>query len=635
MSGRRLGLAGISLLLVFAAAETPADQREPRRLETRATQAVAPWRTRLLQAERLLRLGSHSRAATALDEAESLGAPAAKTRRLRIELHVALEEHERVVELCRAGLAEQAGRGFLQRALARSLMVLGQVEEARAILDEIVAASPNRITSVADGVRMWRENGYPAEGLALCDSLRAARGDDLIFMRQRAACLLDLDRVEEATAEIARELRLNPLNISLVREELWTLLDAPDKVERAAALLADADDDIAVLKLLRADLLLRRGRDRDALEAVSPLFDARHDVETLLRIATAMSRELVLLEDRQQRRATAGWLIDVFGRIVDSDLVPRNQQARVADLLAGVCADALESGHLDEAPERAVDRLNTALDLVRLRSPGSTRLYAARIMLAAYTRDVMRRPREAAQSLERLLVDLDLPLEGVALARLALGECHLAAGDSARARVVLARLGATPQFAAAAGHAHYLLGRLDFAQGEWAGARDRLAAVALDNPAADYANDALDLGLLIAEELTNPTGGPARLEAYAPCVYWDLARRPVYRQEALEAFVDGIASGGDDDVLLDRGRLELATIYAEAGWTGKAAEICAAVVREHPDGALAPTALYRQGEILVLAGREREGREAWERLLVQYPDAIETEEARSTLRSLP
>ena len=33
----------------------------------------------------------------------------------------------------------------------------------------------------------------------------------------------------------------------------------------------------------------------------------------------------------------------------------------------------------------------------------------------------------------------------------------------------------------------------------------------MDNPAAPYANDALDLGLAIAEEMDNPSGGPAIL----------------------------------------------------------------------------------------------------------------------------
>jgi len=595
-----------------------------------------PWRTRLLEVERLLRLGSFSRAASRLEEAVSLGAPASHTRRLRIDLFAATGDHESVVALCREGLAERPGRPRLLHSLARSQMALGRVPEANATLRDLFAASPNRISSVSDAVLMWREAGRAGEGLALCDSLRADHGSDRILMRQRAACLLDLSRVEEAVTEIVRELHLNPLNLPMVREELWALLDPPEEVARAVDALAAEDDHTAALRLLRADLSLQLGRDREALEAVRPLYDDRRDAEALLRLATSLSHELELQADRTHQQATLNWLLDVYGELVAGAKVPRNQQARVSDQLAGVCETALVSGYLDEDPTRAVEKLEGALDLVRLHSPGSTRLYTARIMLAVYTRDVLRRPREAARSLERLLVDLDLPLEGVALSRLALGECHLAAGDSARARAILDRLGGTPQFADAAGHAHYLLGRLDFAQGAWANARDRLAAVALDNPGADYANDALDLGLLIAEELTNPTGSPQRLEAYAPCVYWDLAQRPVYRQEALESFLDASNPvAGEEDDLLDRVRLDLALVYAEAGWIDRAADLCAAVVSEHPDGARAAAALYRQGEILAGGGRDGEGREAWERLLVQYPDALESEDARTHLRSLP
>ncbi len=635
MSARH-GILWAAAVLVLAGVAPAQPQIEELPSPRRSVHAAVPWRTRLLEVERLLRLGSFSRAASLLDEAESLGAPVNHTRRLRIDLHAATGDHESAVALCRVGLAERPGRTRLLRTLARSLMVLGRVPEARAALNDLFAASPNRISSVSDAVLMWREADRPAEGLALCDSLRTAHDSDLILMRQRAACLLDLSRVEEGVTEIVRELRLNPLNLPMVREELWALLDPPEEVERAVEALAAEPEPTSALRLLRADLALQLGRDRDALDAVRPLYENRRATEALLKLATSLSHEFALQVDPNHQQATATWLLEVYGDLVAGDRVPRNQRARVADLLAGVCEDALEMGFLDADPARAVEKLEAALDLVRAHSPGSTRLYAARIKLAVHTRDVLRSPREAARSLERLLVDLDLPLEGVALARLALGECHLAAGDSARARTVLERLGGSPQFAHAAGHAHYLLGRLDFAQGAWENARDRLAAVALDNPGADYANDALDLGLLIAEELTNPTGSPQRLEAFAPCMYWELARRPVYRQEALERFLETHAAtdGGDDD-LLDRVRLDLSLVYAESGWTDKAAGLCAAVVSEHPDGARAAAALYRQGEILARGGRVGEGREAWERLLVQYPDALESEDARAHLRSLP
>jgi len=633
---RRLTLCGFTLLalLMSGSADLAIAQVERLPAPGRLINHATPWRSRLLEVDRLLRIGSYSRAASVLDEVAALGAPEAQVRRYRIDLYTATGDHEAVLELCRAGLLDKPTQPRLLRSQAVSQMALDRIPEARVSLNALFAASPNRVSSVADAMLLWRDAGHPEEGLALCDSLRDARGDPRIFMRQRAACLLDLSRVEESMAEIAMELKLSPMNMPMVREELWDLLVEPTAIASAIAALADEDTD--VLRVVRADLLLLLGRNDEALAAVAPLYGNQRGVDTLLRYATNLSRELMVRDDPVLRTSATRWLIEVFMELVTGERVPRNRRARVANLLAGVCENALGLGYLDTDPERAADELIAALDLVKRYSPGSTRLYSAQIRLATHTRDNLGKPREAARQLERLLVDLALPLEGVALARLALGECLLAADDSARARVVLDRLGRNPQFSDAAGHAHYLLGRLDFAQGAWENARDRLAAVALDNARADYANDALDMGLLIAEELMNPTGGPSRLQTYASCIYYELARRPDDHRTALEDFMaKAVSDTPGDDPLLDRVRLELAGSYANEGRLVPAADLCGRVAREHPDGHRAAAALYRQGAYLIQAGREREGREVWERLLVQYPDALETDDTRERLRSLP
>ena len=88
-------------------------------------------------------------------------------------------------------------------------------------------------------------------------------------------------------------------------------------------------------------------------------------------------------------------------------------------------------------------RLAEVPDLVRRGHPESEHLYTAQIQLARFTRDQLGDPAAAAARLEHLLLDLDLPLEGVALARLALGESYLAASDTVRARQVLTALGAS------------------------------------------------------------------------------------------------------------------------------------------------------------------------------------------------
>jgi tetratricopeptide (TPR) repeat protein len=276
--------------------------------------------------------------------------------------------------------------------------------------------------------------------------------------------------------------------------------------------------------------------------------------------------------------------------------------------------------------------------VVRERYPQSPYLYSAQIRLARYTRDELHEPLRAAARLERLLTDLDLPLEGVALARLILGECYLAAGDTARGRLVLTRLGRDSEFREAAGHAHYHLARLDLAGGHYATARDRFATVALDNPAASYANDALELGLLIAEELDNPTGGPALLDLYAPTVLYELTAQPDSQRAALERFVAVAPSRVDLEEpqhLLEWARLELAELYRADGRTAAALEQLERIVLDHPDGRFAPEALARQGEILRAAGDDQAARAVLERLLLQYPDYLFSDDVRAELKGLP
>ena len=243
-------------------------------------------------------------------------------------------------------------------------------------------------------------------------------------------------------------------------------------------------------------------------------------------------------------------------------------RTRILDILAQVSEDALTAGMLAADPVAAAARMQEVLLLVRQGHPLSPHLYSAQIRLAHYQRDVLGKPDAAAASLERMLTDLDLPLEGVALARLTLGECYLAAGDTARGRLVLTRLGRGSRFREAAGHAHYHLARLDLAEGHWETARDRFASVALDNPMANYANNALDLGLAIAEELDNPTGGPAMLTLYARSSYFDLTVQPDSQRVALERYIR-VASRQLDleqpQHLLERSRFELARLYSDTG----------------------------------------------------------------------
>jgi tetratricopeptide (TPR) repeat protein len=339
-----------------------------------------------------------------------------------------------------------------------------------------------------------------------------------------------------------------------------------------------------------------------------------------------------------QKFATTHYLLTVLEELAQERMLESSLRTRILDILAQTSEEALASGSLAQDPVAAAARMEEVLVQVKDGHPLSGHLYSAQIRLAHFRRDVLGQPEEAAASLERLLTDLDLPLEGVALARLTLGECYLAAGDTARGRVVLTRLGRSSRFREAAGHAHYHLARLDLAEGHWETARDRFASVAMDNPMADYANDALDLGLAIAEELDNPTGGPSMLTLYARSTYFDLTAQPDSQRVALEYYLGFAVKRLDLEQpqhLLERGRYELARLYWKKGLPAEALLQCDRIIMDHPGGRYPAEALALRGRILSATDDQEQAREAFERLLLQYPDYLFADDIRDQLRRLP
>jgi tetratricopeptide (TPR) repeat protein len=160
----------------------------------------------------------------------------------------------------------------------------------------------------------------------------------------------------------------------------------------------------------------------------------------------------------------------------------------------------------------------------------------------------------------------------------------------------------------------------------------------MDNPLANYANDALEMGLAIAEELENPTGGPVMLDLYADAVLFELTARPDSQRVALERFITFAESELDlttPQHLLERGRFDLALLLQREGEHDLAVRQCERIVLDHPDGRFPAAALAMSGGILAEQQRWEEARQAYERLLLQYPDHLFADDIREQLRGLP
>lgn len=605
------------------------------------SQSVVDLRRRLIELDRLLLLRSLSRAESLLQTLEQHSALTRELVSRRIRLTQLKGEHAEAVTLCQQALQEQSQNPALWRSLADSHLALQQGPEARTALTRYLETSADARSSGVVAVEMLQAAGFNESAVSLIDSLRISTGNNRAMGRQRALGLLTIGRQADAADEVSSELRFNPFNISFLRTELLEGVYLPSMHETFLDRLAEKAAEPGAKSaeaLLLADLYLFGADTEAALETVEPLLKDRASALAVLQNAVMLSRELYLFDAKPILQSTVDYLLAVLEELSGPDRLDNSLRRRSADFLAGVCEDALALGLLGDDPDQAVSRFAELLTMVRQVNPGSERLYSSQIKLAAYTRDVLGNPKAAARRLERMLMDLDLPSEGVALARLTLGQCYLAAGDTARGRQVLTGLGRDQEFRQAAGHAHYDLARLDLAEGHFATARDRFAIVALDNPAAPYANDALEMGLAVSEEMDNPSGGPDVLQHYARSVYFNLVAQPDSQIIALQGFISQALIRLDLEEpqhLLERARYDLGQLLTNAGRFDEALTVWAELVGQHPEGRFAAASLSRRGDVLQSLGRLDDAHQVWEQLLAQYPDYLFIDDIRDRLRDLP
>jgi len=598
-------------------------------------------RRRLAELDRLLVLNSLARAETLLEELAQHSILASDLVTRRIKLAQLKGAHDEAIALSREAISGEPDSSELWRELGVSLLAVGALDSTRVALDRFIATNPNQRSAAIVGLQLLMSAGHPAMAIGLIDSMRSVLQEPRFLGRQRAIGLLGLDRQKEAAAEMSTELRFNPYNYALVRTELLEGPYRPADHRRFLAELVKRAEEAEAKggeALLVANLLVSEGRASEALALIEPLYSEPNLVLVLLQNCLTFTRELKLLTDERQVGASVEFLLAVLSRLAGAEDGDQALRRRAADYLADACETALELNVLGDDPAQSVETFGQLLSLVKDVNPSSEHLYSSQIKLAVYTRDQLHDATGAARRLEGMLLNLDLPTEGLALVRLTLGESYLAAGDTSRGRLVLTKLGRDPEFRQAGGHAHYHLARLDLAEGHFATARDRFAVIALDNPGASYANDALDLGLIISEEMDNPTGGPDILALYAPAVYFDLTVQPDARVTALEDFVTMAGDRLDLDEpqhLYEKVLYELATVYADNGRVDEAQELLKRVVLNHPDGRYPARALQLQGELLQTDGRGSAARAAWEQLLAQYPDYLFIDDVRDYLRALP
>ena len=421
------------------------------------------------------------------------------------------------------------------------------------------------------------------------------------------------------------ELNQHQLNLAIVRKDIAQVMTDP---AQAAKSLQKLDPENSS-RLLLADLLLQSGQPQKALVAVDALYSDRVTVSLLYGFSRLLVSEL-RFTDQGLKQNYIDWLLTVTERLFHSENLLLSQRKESLNLLSDVTIQAVETGIIDGPV--AVERLESIMELLQEHRSVDSHYFDVWLELARFTCNQMRQPERAVQQLENMLSQPGLAGKGISICKVELGRCMIAAGDTVTAREELANIGSHSNDRNAAGLAHFILAKLDLAQGQWKESQDRLAAVAIHNPGSPIANDALDLGLLIAEEIENPAGGVDQLQVYAKAVLANMIFDVDAEIAALREVIAIAENAGPDiqQFLLERAKWELANLLPNT----EALQLCSGLYLDYPDGRYPAAALNYNAELLIEIGDFPGARKKWEQLIVQYPDNLYANDARLKLEQL-
>ncbi len=236
---------------------------------------------------------------------------------------------------------------------------------------------------------------------------------------------------------------------------------------------------------------------------------------------------------------------------------------------------------------------------------------------------------QAMRSLNRVLAEPAAPPSLRTDIRLRLGEILIARADTVGAagefNAVVALPSATPD---QHDEARLRLAELALFNGRSSDAITILDSISV-NSQHDFANDALDLQVLLEE---NATAAPAALAIYGRAEFLARQRK---NTEAIGLLLDLITRFPLAPIAEDA-LLRVGALYAEAGMFAEAVSAYDRLLTEMRENVRLPDrALFRKAELLQFGlHRSTEALVTYERLLVEFPTSVLANEARQRIRRL-
>jgi len=523
------------------------------------------------------------------------------------------------------------------RMLAEARYALDRPDEARAVLDEIVATDPKDPSVLRLVSNVLTQNGRLEEAIQLLLDGRARMGQPAEFAQHLGSLYSQLGRSGDAAREYLVVISQSPMNLTLMRGQILELAEDENDLGvilgHARKTAADYPQ-IPQLQLVLAELLQHAGSTDDAWMILRPLVVEPELLQDLIQMSMAGLADSRLPAVSPARSLSK---LQLSARVLQGVLIsgnlPPSMETRVYETLNRTLLAMLENPHFTVLPpeERGemLDEARLAIVEMGRRYPNNAVTASALLRLANIYVEALHRPKDAIELYQRLYMSPNAPREQLQMARVGLARSYIAAGDTTRARDLFTEMGKDRAFSEGQGRAHYHLGLLDFMGGHFETAQQRLSSVALEAPTAEYTNDALDLALLLAEQLLSSGGGDAEgLGRYGRALYY----RAVYDVERMRDELQQLSQSGSPS-LQHRSLLDLARHHREE-FRPELALAQLERLDQLGGGRYAGESLELRGDLLSYLGRGVEAQGIYERILLDHEGYVMIDGVREKIRAL-
>jgi len=536
--------------------------------------------------------------------------------------------------------------------LFTSLLNLKRYDEAEQLVRRQLKASPHRYIYSIDLGRIYQERGEKAQASALYEQLISDLPKNEAIIRELATAFYRADAYDYSVKaytegrKILSDERLFAFDliglyrfrkdkVMLIQEYLLLLETTPEVLPQAQNVLGNIFEDNADYDLLKSTLLRRLQKDPQNIafsELLTWQYIQQKDFDMALRQTLALDRRLKEEGERVLSLSRIFSLNKAFPQSIEAlnYLIAKGPDNRYyipakIDLL-NVKNKMLTGRKFTR--EELLELEKDYLFLLNEFGRNSGTAFAIR-QLASLQAYHLQKPAEAVIILEELLRIPGLPPSTAAPAKLELGDVYILTGEVWEAALIYGQV--EKQFAnePAGQEAKFKNARLSYFQGDFLWAKAQLDVLKASTSQL-YANDALNLRLLVSDNLQNETD-TAALRIYSRADMLIFKNLPVQALATLDSINKQFPSNSlADDILMAK-----AKIYLKQNDLNFAVAQLQTIVKDYSFDLWADDAIFMLAEIYETSLNDpAKAKEYYQKLITDFPGSLFVVEARKRFRTL-